>query len=179
MISEWHFWEQPRKRRWSICDFLIQLFEQNRWHLELLDNPQAHEEIRKCFFFFSTLGNNFAERHPERVQLVSFWLLRASGGCVLLNISGATRLLERGYMTGRNGVIVERRLEEGDCCWWWTLAELWVNYMGESWLVPFTTHMYHNHIVDDFCLKYSASQRSLHILTDFNLKSYYCKFPFM
>lgn len=84
--------------------------------MELLDNPQAHEEIRKCFLFFSTLGNNFAVRHSERVQLVSFWLLRASGGCVLLNISGATRLLERGYMRGRNGVIVERRLEEGDCC---------------------------------------------------------------
>lgn len=32
-----------------ICDILIQLFEQNRWHLELLDNPQAHEEMFSVF----------------------------------------------------------------------------------------------------------------------------------
>lgn len=35
----------------------------------------------------------------------SFWLLRASGGCVLLNISEPTGLLGRGCGTRRNGVI--------------------------------------------------------------------------
>lgn len=37
-------------------------------------------------------------------QLFSFLLLRASGGCVRLNISRATRLFERLFVT--NGVTV-------------------------------------------------------------------------
>ena len=43
----------------------------------------------------------------ESVQLFLFRLLRASGGCVPLNISGPTWLFERGNVTRGNGVIVE------------------------------------------------------------------------
>lgn len=45
--------------------------------------------------------------NPQRMfNFFSFRLLRASGGCVLINILEQTRLLERGYVTRRNRVVV-------------------------------------------------------------------------
>lgn len=55
--------------------------------------PQLRRDIKRQFFYLFILG-----------------LLRASGGCVLLNISQVTRLHERGYVTG--GGVVNRRMEE-------------------------------------------------------------------
>lgn len=63
--------------------------------------------------------------------------LRASGGCVPLNISWATRLVEREVMWRVKTEWLQGRKEErGDSRWWWTRAELWKNHDDRSRLSP-------------------------------------------
>lgn len=67
--------------------------------------------LRKKYYIFSFLEDICVGGHSEcvkgvQVQLLAFWLLRASSVCVLLNISGPTWLFERGYVARRERVIV-------------------------------------------------------------------------
>lgn len=133
--------------------FSIQLFEGN----SIFQMAFWAARLRgKCYIFClsplqkTTLLCDIQNVSKEgKCSTFSFWLLRASGGCVLLNISGPTRLFERGYVKRENGVIVEwwkqrRGMEERDCSWGWTLAEL---CLGQILLIPFT--IYNNHIMCD------------------------------
>lgn len=66
-----------------------------------------------------------------------FKLLRASGGCVPLNISWATRLVEREVMwRAKMEWLRAKKEERGDSRWWWTWVELWKDHDDRSRLSP-------------------------------------------
>lgn len=91
--------------------------------------------LHTIFFFWIpfSAGRRESFFHMTRLKYqnhITFFFrssfLRASGGCVVFNISELTRLLERGYVIGGNGAgarMTEVEDEDGRR-WGWTSAEL-------------------------------------------------------
>lgn len=99
--------------------------------------------------------------HSLRVQLLSFSTLRASGGCVPLNISWATRLVEREVMWRvKMEWLREKKEERGDSRWWWTRAELWKDHDDRNGLCP-ASPIFPTTRTEGFCLKQLDPHKSL------------------
>lgn len=114
----------------------------------LLDNPSTHQEIKCCSCC------NFAMTLRESSTLFLIYLFGAFQGkwwlCSIKYFTSDKAAWERFCDRGWEGWSdCEQKDGVGDC-WWWTSGELWVNNTSQSWLIPFTTYMCCNHIMDDF-----------------------------